>query len=250
MLPELALDEYAGVLDDLVVELLAACEVRRPPVDALRLAQRLGITVAYDAQQPQRARYLRLADGDAQAAQPSILIRPDERPERRQWAIAHEIGEHVAHEVFARLGADPSSAPLDAREQVANALAGRLLVPTVWFKEFGRSVGWDLPLLKERFMTASHELLARRMLDGAEPLVVSLFDQGRLTWRRATGGGRVPPLTAIERQCWGFAHDKARSRTARSGALRVQAWPVHEPGWKREVVRAEVDPWCDDDPGE
>lgn len=246
MLPELAIDEYAAALDGLVEELLAGCLVCRPPVDALGMAERLGVRVAYDADQPQRARYLRLADSEGRGAKPSILIRPDERPERRQWAVAHEIGEHVAHEVFARLHVDPVAAAPESREQVANALAGRLLVPSAWFRDAGRACGWDLLALKQRFSTASHELIARRMLDGAEPLIVSLFDQGRLTWRRATGGGRVPPLSGIERQCWQVAHQRARTHAALAGALRVQAWPVHEPEWKREIVRAEIDPWCDE----
>lgn len=246
MLPELAIDEYAAILDELVGELLAGCQVVRPPVDAQAMAERIGLTVAYDSAQCERARYVRLADGAAHAGRGSILIRPDPRPERLQWAIAHEIGEHVAHEVFARLGVDPAAAAADGREQVANALAGRLLVPSAWLRAAGRACGWDLPALKERFGTASHELLARRMLDGPEPLVISLFDQGRLTWRRASSGGRVPGLTAVERACWGIAHERGRPHASRAGALRVQAWPVHEPGWKREIVRAEIDPWCDD----
>ena len=37
----------------------------------------------------------------------TILLRPEPRHERRHWAVAHEIGEHVAHRVFAGWGADP-----------------------------------------------------------------------------------------------------------------------------------------------
>lgn len=130
MLPELAIEDVASALDELVVEVLAACETPRPPVDALRLAERLGLTVAVDAAQPARARYLRLAHGESSATRGSIFLRPDDRPERQQWALAHEIGEHLAVEVFARLQVDPAAAAPDSRERVANALAGRLLVPS------------------------------------------------------------------------------------------------------------------------
>jgi len=42
--------------------------------------------------------------------------------------VAHEIGEHLAHRVFQRLAVDPRDTPSGTREQVANALASRLLL--------------------------------------------------------------------------------------------------------------------------
>ncbi|MEA1952135.1 MAG: ImmA/IrrE family metallo-endopeptidase, partial [Planctomycetota bacterium] len=79
----------------------------------------------------------------SETLKPSILLRPDPRAERRQWAVAHEIGEHVAWRVFGRLGVDPREAGPDSRESVANQLAGRLLLPGEWFEADAVACGWD-----------------------------------------------------------------------------------------------------------
>ena len=101
----------------------------------------------------------------------TILLRPEPRFERRQWAVAHEIGEHVACRVFALWGVDPRETQANAREHVANNLAGRLLLPTAWFAADAVACGWDLLGLKARYRTASHELIARRMLECRPPVI-------------------------------------------------------------------------------
>ena len=78
-------------------------------------------------------------------------MRPEPRLERQQWAVAHEIGEHVAYHVFAHWGVDPREAAPNARETVANNLAGRLLLPTAWFAADAAACGWDLMALKARY---------------------------------------------------------------------------------------------------
>ena len=85
--------------------------------------------MAVDDRQQGRARYVRLGSHRAARPKATILLRPDPRCERRQWAVAHEIGEHVAHRVFHLLGIDPREAAPDRRERAANHLAGRLLLP-------------------------------------------------------------------------------------------------------------------------
>lgn len=244
MLSEIPPTQLAAVLDETVFGLLAAAEIDGPPVDAFHVAQELGVVVAQDNRQAGRGRYVRLSrplptGGDAADA-PSILIRSDPRPERLQWAVAHELGEHVAHEVFDQLSVDPTDAPLAAREAVANYLAARLLLPSVWFAAAGRELDWDLPGLKERFSSASHELIARRMLDFDPWIWISIFDHGRLTFRAANRPGRPPPPDALELACQHSAHHSGRPATKKGELLRVRAWPIHEPGWKREVVRSEL----------
>jgi hypothetical protein len=179
----------------------------------------------------------RLARGPAGAAAGSILVRPEPRPERLHWAIAHEIGELWAHCVFARLAVDPREAPPAAREAVANGLASRLLLPREAFARDARQSGWDLLALKARYATASHELVARRMLD-FEPLVImTIFDHGRRTFRRGNLPFRAPPWSETEATAWRTAHAQSRPTVAGDAARRVQAWPVHEPDWKREILR-------------
>jgi Zn-dependent peptidase ImmA (M78 family) len=245
MFPELTRDELAAGLDRVVEEVLAEAGVRHPPVDALSMAQTLGLVIAVDDRQEGRARYVRLADRWAARSRATILLRPEPRFERRQWAVAHEIGEHVAQRVFAQWGADPRETAANAREHVANWLAGRLLLPTRWFAADADACRWDLLTLKCRYRTASHELIARRMLECRPAVVISIFDQQRLSFRRSNVSGRVPPPSRAEIECWNRVHERCHPLQTRQGPSLVQGWPIHEEGWQREILRMEIEDWAD-----
>jgi Zn-dependent peptidase ImmA (M78 family) len=241
MLSGYSREELAVGLDAVAMELLAEANVDGPPVDAFLLARRLGITVAVDDLQQGRARYVRLGGRRPSRLQPTILFRSDPRCERQQWALAHEIGEHAACRVFTRWGVDVREIYPRAREEVANHLAGRLLLPTAWFATDAAECGWDLIALKGIYATASHELIARRMLDCPPPVIITIFDHRTIYFRRGNLPGHVPPLSAAETKCWRMVHEGSQPRQTYDGVRTVQGWPVHEPEWKREVLRAEVD---------
>ena len=241
MLPEIPSEEVSRTLDEVVMAILAEGRVERPPVDAFALAAALGLTVALDDQQAGRARYVRLSRGRGpSAARGTILLKPELRPERRHWAIAHEIGEHTVWRVFAALGVDPRETGPDARETTANHLANRLLLPGDWFGVDAKRCGWDLADLKRRYATASHELIARRMLDFAPPVIITIFDQGRVSLRRSNVWGRIPAPSATEMQCWRAAHRGNQPQQLQAESCVTRSWPVHEPGWKREILRTEL----------
>jgi IrrE N-terminal-like domain len=247
MLPEIPLEELAATLDAAAARLVATAGIDEPPVDVTIVAHALGIAVATDDRQPGRARYVRLAGFAGAAPQSAILLRSEPRVERRQWAVAHEIGEQTAHEVFSRLGVDPRVAPPAARETVANQLAVRLLLPRDWFFPDAIVCAWDVFSLKRRYATASHELLARRMLDYSLPVLISVYDHGGLSFRRGNAAGRAPPPSALERACRAATHASGAPRRDRDAVQSVQAWPIHEPDWKREIVRVEwVENFSDD----
>ena len=239
MLPELTQDEFSAALDSVAADLLAQSPTTAPPVDALALARRLGLAVAWDERQAGRGRTARLVGRPGAANQGSILLRPDPRRERLQWAIAHEIGEWCAHQVFESLSVDPREAPPAARESVANLLASRILLPRGEFGCDARDCNWDLLELKQRYATASHELIARRMLDFTPAIIITVFDQGRRTFRRGNLPFRAPPLGHLEHAVWQTCHEQAEAVADADSGLAVQAWPVHEPGWQREILRTE-----------
>lgn len=245
MLPELPEEQVGEVLEAVAWETLAEGRWAAPPVDAVRLATRLGIVVAKEsAAADTRARFVRLG-GATVEQQAAILLADDPRPERCQWAVAHEIGESQAYRVFAELGVDPSEAPPAAREDVANRLAGRLLLPRVWFAADGTAVDWDLHELKSRYATASHELVARRMLEMRPAVIITMFDHGRAVWRRSNRLHRPPPLSTVEQDAWRAAHETGQAVRCEAGELPegivdVRAWAIHEPEWKREIMRTEI----------
>jgi hypothetical protein len=241
MLTDLPAEELAAVLERAAAKILRQAGVRRPPVDTLQLAAALGIQTAIDRSQQARARYVNLRGAGGGHARPAILLRPEPRTERRHWAVAHEIGEQHAVDVFRRLKVSPREAPPESREWVANQLANRILLPRRWLQRAGAACGWDLCALKELFATASHELILRRMLDLDAPLIVSIYDHGAVTFRRGNFAAQVPPVTSIEADCWRTAHATGEYQSRRGVGQNVRAWPVHEEGWKRELLRLEVE---------
>lgn len=236
MWPEVPPEQWNRALDQTVAEVLERGDCYAPPVDALALASRLRLVVAVDGRQSSRARCVRVA---AAAAQSLILLRPDPRPERRQWAVAHEIGEHVSHRVFEHLGIEAGEAA-GARETVANRLASRLLLPQAWFAAAAAETGGCLLALKKRFSTASHELIARRLLDLPRPLVMAVFDQGKLQWRRSNLPGRLPAWSGEEQAAWQRCHESGQPQQHQSERWEVTAWPIHEPDWRREIVQTSM----------
>jgi Zn-dependent peptidase ImmA (M78 family) len=250
MIAHIPAEQIRAALERVARWTLDEAGVSAPPVDSLQLAARLGLVVARDAVVDVRARFVRLGGGDGQP-RPTIFVADDPRPERRQWAVAHEIGEHTAHRVFAELGVEPVDADVAARETVANRLASCLLLPGDWFFADGIDLDWDLFELKARYATASHDLVARRMLDMTRPVIVTLWDQGRQTWRCSNVPGRTPPLSPVERDAQHAAYEGGQpvwcdANELPDGVEDVRAWPIHEPLWKREIIRtqlAEVESW-------
>lgn len=254
MFAEIPADQLAQVLDACAAEVLweaGVCAGDSPqlPVDATVVAERLGLVVAQNHALACRGRLIELADPrGGVATQSTIVVGPAERPERLQWAVAHEIGESVVYRVFAALGIRAGHAPEDAREQIANHLASCLLLPRDSFAADGPRFHWDLFALKQRYSTASHELIARRMLEMSVPIVITLFDQGRIRWRRTNAGSRPPQLLPEESRVWRSAHELSEPASATldsstTGLESVHAWPIHEPEWKREIVRSAIAQW-------
>lgn len=227
----LADDEFAAHVDARIETLLREVGIGRPPIDAIVVARRLGISVVLDANQQPRGRQLRIG------GRSSIFIRPDDRPERQQWAVAHELGESMAHELLGFHGEEDGAIAPRVREQTANLAASRLLLPREWFVEAATQLDGNLFELKERFSTASHELIAFRLLDLPTPQVVTIFDQGRQTRRRGNLSNGLPPLDRREQECWLDVRRFRRHGRVEHPGQRIDGWPVHEPGWEREILR-------------
>jgi Zn-dependent peptidase ImmA (M78 family) len=249
MLAEIPNEDIVAALEKCASNVLWEAGIAEPPIDATFLAEQIGLVVAHNDAVAYRGRLVEMADPRGGAiGQGTIVVGPAERPERLQWAVAHEIGESVAYRVFETLGLRPDAAPEDAREQVANHLASCLLLPRESFAADGRRLDWNLAELKQRYATASHELIARRMLEMSPPIVVTLCDQGQVRWRRSNAGSRPPQLLPDELAVWRDAHasgemSEATPDPATTGLEKIQAWPIHEPNWKREIIRSAIAEW-------
>ena len=90
MLAEIPHDEFAAALDACASEVLWEAGITEPPIDALDVAEGLGLVVAHDYSMPHRGRFVQLAEcGSNGRAQGTIVIGSEDRPEREQWSIAH-----------------------------------------------------------------------------------------------------------------------------------------------------------------
>lgn len=233
-------EAWREALDAEAERLLAQAGVEEPPIDMLRAATTLGFVVAVDERLTVRARHVQLAAGGEEEDGAAILLRPEPRMERRHWAVAHEIGEHHVHGVFTRLGIEADVVPPRIREQTVNSLANRLLLPSLWFTSDGMKRRWDLAALKRRYMTASYELIARRMLEMESPAIMTMIDQAEPKFRRSNFAGPVPPLMNVERTLWHAARTTGQIQQDRDRRCWVRVWPIHEGKWQREIIRTEL----------
>ena len=235
MTDELSREEVHETVDRVVEELLEAAGVQGPPVDAIKIAQRhLGMIVCLDRRQGQRGRAQRAA------GRKQIFLRPEPSEERHQWTVAHEIGEHFKADLLARLGIEPGQTRAMSGESLANLFAHRLLVPTPWLCDDAPACDFDLPELKARYASASHEVIAWRLLDLPHPCIITVVDNGHVHRRRSNAWPVRKELQPPEAECQRYVNHYSRPRVVVQGGWTVQGWPVHQPDWKREILRSVV----------
>jgi len=227
--------EWRHALETTANDILAvADDARQPPVDAFQIARRLNLTVVVDHAQPSRGRQKTMH------GRPAIFLRGDDRPERLQWALAHEIGEINAWRVVEQLPEVSEPSPR-LREDIANLLASSILLPGRWFFADAARRDYHLYELKSRYATASHALIALRFLDAPRPGVITIVDKGRVRCRRSNVAGFPRQLMPDEQVAVEEAQRIGTPAFRERGGCSIRAWPVHEPGWKREIVHAMVD---------
>jgi hypothetical protein len=217
-------------IDAVVSELLQELDCSEPPVDAVDSLKRLGMEVALDSSQTSRGRQKSLAGRKA------VFLKPDPRPERFQWSAAHELGEICAWRIFDRLDAFDFEPTPRLREQIANQFASRFLLPERWFRRDALSLENHLFELKSRYATASHELIARRLLDYEPQKILTIIDGSQITTRIGTTGDRIQEMIPAEKVCWEEVRVTGLPRRIEVDSLAIDVWPIHEADWKREIV--------------
>jgi len=236
MVDDLPREDVVHTVDRLALELLTAAKIAEPPVDAIALAQdHLGMVVCLDKRLVQRGRAQRAS------GQRHIYLRPEPREERHQWTVAHEIGEHMKPRLLERLGVAPADAKAMLGESLANLFAYHLLVPTCWFADDAPALGYDLLALKERYATSSHEVIAWRFLDLPDPCIVTIVDNEKITRRRSNAWPTKRELSPAEAKCQRYVFTHGKTRLVREKGWTVQGWPVHQLGWKREILRSVIE---------
>src|SRR5262245_14102973 len=161
-------EEVLNAIDGRVQELLVAAGCGHPPVDAVDLAER-HLKLPLDS--------LRLPRG---APAHRVDLRREANEEKRQAFVALAIADHLKPDVLERLEVTAAELRSMTGESLTSLFAARLLVPTMWFTTDAPALDFDLPDLKGRYRTATHELLAWRMLDLPSACVITLVDHGKV----------------------------------------------------------------------
>jgi hypothetical protein len=91
------------------------------------------------------------------------------------------------------------------------------------------------------YRTASHEVIAWRFLDLPAPCIVTIVDNDHIHRRRSNAVRIKKELAPAEQKCQRHVHEQGRPRIERADGWTVQGWPVHQPDWKREILRSVVD---------
>ena len=180
---------------------------REPPVDAFAVARALGIAVALDDRQagPGAIRPAERSPCGATAGDDPLAART--AAERQQWAVAHEIGEHVACHVFAQWGVDPRETAAQRPRGGGQQPGGPAAVADGLVRgRRGRRAAGTCSLLKARYATASHELIARRMLECRPPVIISIFDHSAFPFGGATFPAGCRRHRRPKCECWRDVH--------------------------------------------
>jgi Zn-dependent peptidase ImmA (M78 family) len=137
--------------------------VTAPPVDPVRIARGIGVTVYFVIFETDKQNISGFFDYEERA----IFVNRDEYPLRQTFTIAHEIGHKILHEEWAKssdyrvLLRDSTYQSDDPHEKEANAFAADLLVPRFLLDQYWQRLTVDqlstlfavsVPMIKNRLL--------------------------------------------------------------------------------------------------
>jgi len=221
-------EEVAEMLDGIVEDLLAACQIEGPPVEPKKIADKLGIVYDEAELRGRRGQSFR------RRGRQHVEVQREDRPERKNFALAHEIMELELKKVLD----DPGEC-----HRRANLGASFLLMPTKWFREECFRTGFDIGELKKVFYTASWEAVALRTLNFSAA-IITILDGGRVTRRKSSYSFYVPrKLSQEEKEVVQQVLRTRKTHRKHFSSCEVAAYPVFEKEYRRVIVRTTFDEW-------
>ncbi len=234
-------EDLIDAVDRLLAGLLERAGVEEPPVDCLGIAaDHLGIPVDYaepeedERGRPVRGRTKRPAGG-------GIVLAHDMTDEQQQEAAALGIARSLIDDVLRKIGVPPGSENKALATHVRSLLVHRLLVPTRLLRAELRACGFDVLALKERFRTATVEVVAQRLLDLDDPCVIAIADDGVVALRKGNRFPATRKLTAAEQACLDRVMKFDRPERVRQDEWTVHGWPVPDRPFRRVILRGVPD---------
>ncbi len=219
-------EEVVELLDRVVGDLLTRCGIKKPPVDPRKIADKLGLVYSEADLEGRRGQSYR------RQGRQHVDVQRRDRPERINFALAHEIVELELKNVLD-----------DPREchRRANLGASFLLMPTRWFREECLNTQFDIGELKRVFSTASWEAIALRTLNFSAA-IITILDEERVTRRKSSYPFYVPrKLSEEEAQVSEKVFRTAEPQKQSFPSCEVVGYPVFEKERRRVILRTTFD---------
>ena len=219
-------EEISELLDSIVLRLLEACDVTQPPVEPRSMAKKLGIIYTEAQLEGRRGQSFR------SRGRQHVQVHQSDRPERKNFALAHEIMEIQLKKAIH----NPTLC-----HRWANLGASFLLTPTPWFREECLITDFDVAQLKSTFSSASWEVVSLRTLNFSES-IVTIVDNGRISRRKSSYPYHVPRKLSEEEH--NALHKVLQTATAEHlhfPSCVVAGYPVFEGEHRRVILRTTFD---------
>lgn len=235
-------DDLFDAVDRLVADTLRHHGTTAPPVDAIRLAQEaFGLTVR-DAEDEDEERAGRFGPRPPRRRDREVVLRAEQSDVARHAACARACAKEMIPAVLTKLGISPGTENRSAQAHLVGLIAPRLLLPTKWFEKDARRLGFDLLDLKDLYATAGYEMIALRLLDGDEPCVIAVVDDGVISTRRGNRAPATKKLTVAEQACLGkLGRYEEPRQTVRTDGWTATGWPVPGGPFGRIILRSVPD---------
>ncbi len=219
-------EEVTQLLDRIVESLLEECGIRQPPVDPKKIADKLGLVLSEAQLAGRRGQSYR------RQGKQHVEIHREDRPERKNFALAHEIVELELKKVLEE--------PRECHRW-ANLGASFLLMPTPWFREKCQASGFDIAELKTVFSTASWEAVGLRTLNFSES-IVTIVDDDRVTRRKSSYPFYISKkLSDEERGVVRKVLQTGNVEKQHFASCEVVGYPVFEKEQRRVILRTILD---------
>jgi len=232
-------EDLFEAIDRLLAGLLERAGVTQPPVDAVSVAgDHLGIPIEIvepelDEQgRPKQARRRESA---------SIALTEGMTLEQQNAVAANGVARSLLPEVLRKLEIPGGAESKNAVNHIRGLVVPRLLVPTKLLRAELRHCGYDVLELQRRFVTASVEVVAQRLLDLDEPCAITMADDGIVAFRKANRFAINRRLLPAEQECLDRVMQSDGPERVRSETWTIMGWPVPDRPFRRVVMRSVPD---------
>jgi len=231
-------EDLFDAIDRIVRDLLEREGIEEPPVDAVALAQHafhLTVTEAEEEGEPQ------YGDRPPRRRSKEIVLRMEQSEAGRNAVCARACAKELLPTLLTKLGVAPGTENRSAQTSLIATVVPRLLLPSKWFEKDARRAGFDLFEIKERYSTATYEMIALRLLDLDEPIVIAIVDDGAVATRRGNRSQAGRTLTPAESGCIEKVVAAREPQTLRRDGWTARGWPIPGGPFNRIILRSVPD---------